>query len=44
MPVFLVFLGVLGIKILVVFTVVMLIVAYSTWIERRVLGDRKSVV
>jgi len=38
MPVFLVFLGVLGIKILVVFTVVMLIVAYSTWIERRVLG------
>ena len=38
MPVFLVFLGITGIKILVVFTVVMLIVAYSTWIERRVLG------
>ncbi len=38
MPVFLVFLGITGVKILVVFTVVMLIVAYSTWIERRGLG------
>jgi len=36
--VFLVFLGILGIKILVVFTVCMVIVAWATWFERKVLG------
>ncbi len=36
--VFLVFLGMVGIKILVVFSVVMIIVAWSTWLERRLLG------
>lgn len=34
----LIFLGILGIKVLVVFTVVMIIVAWSTWLERKVLG------
>ncbi len=36
--VFLVFLGIVGVKALVVFTVAMLIVAWGTWIERKVLG------